>query len=260
VRDRLDGLFAVAEVEGRLLADVHAFAGALAFGGQLLGLAISSGLRAAGEGYVPNSAHMQFLSGTDPDEPVELVDERLREGATSIHRRLLLRQGDRNLAAVEMSLIRATPENLAADGPEPPLVPAAGELSRAPSPFVTRWGFGALEIRHVHEDSTHPMWLRPRVPLPGDPATHAAAVAFVSDLGLVLVGRPSAHDDETVPVTADHTIWFHRPPSFDDWLLMDAQLVQRQAHHGLVSAQLFDAEGRRVATIAQGVRLRTLRT
>jgi acyl-CoA thioesterase-2 len=220
-----------------------------------LALAVSCGLRAGDDEFHPHVAHIQFLSGATPGERVELHEERLREGGASRHHRVLITQGGRNLAAVELSMMRSDEDELE-EGSRPPRVARPSELAAIESPFVTRWGFDVLEIRHVNPDATHPMWVRPRVPLPSDPVAHGAALAFVSDLGLVLVGRPAGLGEETVPVTADHTVWYHRPPVFDDWLLLDAQLVVRRRQHGLVNAQLFNGDGHRVATISQSVRLR----
>ena len=127
------------------------------------------------------------------------------------------------------------------------------------SPFVTRWGFDQLDVVHVHAERHHPMWVKLRVELPDDPALHAAALAFISDMGLVRAAHDPGDDPSTPPLTVDHAIWFHGSPRFDDWVLLDAVLTARHGDHGLVSASLTDREGVRLATVAQGVRYKRSR-
>jgi acyl-CoA thioesterase-2 len=98
--------------------------------------------------------------------------------------------------------------------------------------------------------------VKPRVGLPDDPALHAAAIAFVSDMALVLVAHEAGGDPSATPLTVDHAIWFHGVPRFDDWLFLDARLSSRQGDHALVFATITGAEGDLVATVCQGVRLK----
>ncbi len=99
------------------------------------------------------------------------------------------------------------------------------------------------------------MWIRPRGRLPGTAGLDGAALAFVSDLGLVLVASDELDRADVLPVTVDHTIWFHGPPVFDSWVLLTAKLVQRHGAQALVQGQLSNESGGPIATIVQGVHL-----
>ena len=97
-------------------------------------------------------------------------------------------------------------------------------------------------------------WVKPRVDLPDDPAVHAAAIAFISDMALVLVAHEAGTEPGGMPLTVDHAIWFHGVPRFEDWLLLEAGLRVRQSDHSLVVATITSAVGELVATVCQGVR------
>ena len=92
---------------------------------------------------------------------------------------------------------------------------------------MARWGFDEVEVVHHDPEAIHPLWVRPRVGLPDDPALHAAAIAFISDMALVMVVHEAVGDPHATPLTVDHTIWFHGVPRFDDWLYLDASLSTR---------------------------------
>src|SRR5213592_3995298 len=66
------------------------------FGGQLLGQALMAA-SATVDGKQPHSLHAYFVAGGEPDEPVALEVERVRDGRTVATRRITLRQGTRTL-------------------------------------------------------------------------------------------------------------------------------------------------------------------
>jgi acyl-CoA thioesterase-2 len=248
---RVEDLFELSGDGGTRRAATHVISSPSVFGGQLFGLAVVAAAADAGAPFKPVSMHAQLLDRGIAGEDVAIVITNVRDGRSSRHRSLVMTQDGRAIAAVQLALALPS-EGGARTAPEVPH-PMPPSPADHLSPFVTRWGFDQLDVVHAGSDRTHPMWVRPRVTLPDDPTVHAAALAFISDMGLVLAAHKAGDDPATTPLTVDHAIWFHGSPRFDDWVLLDATLAARHDDHGLVSATITDAQGTRLATIAQGV-------
>jgi acyl-CoA thioesterase-2 len=201
--------------------------------------------------------HAQLLDRGVAGTAIEIEVSTVRDGRSSRHRSLLMTQEGRPIAAMQVALGLPTEEDTrfprAAVLPPPPATP---DLV---SPFVTRWGFDQLDVVHVGTERSHPMWIRPRLEVPADPVLHAASLAFISDMGLVMAAHEAGEDLAAVPLTVDHAIWFHGSPRFDDWTLLDATLQARQGSHGLVSATLTSVRGTPLASMSQGVGYRRSR-
>jgi acyl-CoA thioesterase-2 len=227
------------------------------FGGQLFGLAVVAAAEAAGEEFLPVSMHAQLLDRGVAGSDIEIQVSNVRDGRSSRHRSLVMTQDGRPIAAMQVAL--GLPSEEGARFPRRVTPPAPPAASDHVSPFVSRWGFDQLEVVHVDTERSHPMWIRPRLQIPDNPVLHAAAIAFVSDMGLVMAAHEAGDDPSTVPLTVDHAIWFHGSPRFDDWILLDATLTARHGDHGLVSATLTDVEGTRLASVSQGVGYRRSR-
>jgi acyl-CoA thioesterase-2 len=57
------------------------------------------------------------------------------------------------------------------------------------------------------------LWFRAADPLPDDPAVHASAIAFASDLGVTIAASVTAglYRRASVLTSLDHALWWHRP-------------------------------------------------
>jgi acyl-CoA thioesterase II len=250
-------LFEVSGEGGVRHATTNVISSPAIFGGQLLGLAVVAAADSAGGEFVPVSMHAQLLDRGVAGSDIEIEITNVRDGRSTCHRSLALTQEGRTIAAMQVAL--GLPSDDSTHYPREIVRPIPPAPSDHLSPFVTRWGFDQLDVVHVHTERSHPMWVQPRVELPDDPVMHAAALAFVSDMGLVMVAHEAGDDPGPPPLTVDHAIWFHGSPRFDGWILLDAGLTARHGDHGLVSASLTDVEGTRLATVAQGVRYKRSR-
>lgn len=103
-------------------------------------------------------------------------------------------------------------------------------------------------------------WFRARVPLPDDPALHVQALVFVTDYGATrAVRQPHAdhpHMERRQSVSLDHTVWIHRTPRVDQWLLSEFAPVASGAGRGLALGSVRTADGHLLATVAQEALLR----
>ncbi|MGQ0444246.1 MAG: acyl-CoA thioesterase, partial [Beijerinckiaceae bacterium] len=92
-------------------------------------------------------------------------------------------------------------------------------------------------------------------PLPGDPATHRAVLAFLSDMTLLDAvlgahGR-SVFDSGLQVASLDHALWFHRPFRADDWLLYAQDSPTSYGARGFARGLLFTRDGQLVASVVQ---------
>jgi acyl-CoA thioesterase-2 len=251
---RLADLFVVSGEGNALYADTKVISSPSIFGGQLFGLAVVAATTSPDGAFIPVSLQAQLLDRGEAGSGIDISVATLRDGRSTRHRRLTLDQGGRPIATVQVALETLPQEAGASAAPHLDVTPPTSSDHR--SPFVVRWGFDEVEVVHHDPEAIHPLWVKPRVGLPDDPALHAAAIAFVSDMALVLVAHEAGGDPSATPLTVDHAIWFHGVPRFDDWLFLDARLSSRQGDHALVFATITGAEGDLVATVCQGVRLK----
>lgn len=95
------------------------------------------------------------------------------------------------------------------------------------------------------------MWARTRGPLPDEPLMHAAAVAYLSDMGWAFARLGSAGGP-----SLDHAVWFHRPTRADEWLLLDLQPAAASGARGLYHGTIHRSDGVLAASLAQESLLR----
>jgi acyl-CoA thioesterase-2 len=105
-------------------------------------------------------------------------------------------------------------------------------------------------------NSTEPLaaWLR-IAGLGSDSLLHLAAVTYASDLlpmeaAMVASGYEPCSDELTW-ATLSHSLWFHRTPSADRWMLFHHDSPVAGGGQAMVTGSLHDEEGSLVATFVQ---------
>ncbi len=85
---------------------------------------------------------------------------------------------------------------------------------------------------------------------------HAAALIYSSDT-TVLDSIITTHGlswggfDRIFAVTTNHSVWFHRPVRFDDWVLYSTSSPVAADSRGLSTGHYFDAAGQPIASVVQ---------
>jgi acyl-CoA thioesterase-2 len=235
------------------------------FGGLLAAQAALAAMGTVEAGRL-HSLHGYFLRPGRPGAALRFEVTRVRDGRRFANRRVLVRQlgepvfelaagftadehgvGHSHEPAVEEP---DTPESL----PDWETVRSAetGEPPRAPD---------AIEVRvcHAQEDrpgaATSPrrmVWMRPRGPLPDDPALHAAALIYASDRTLLrTAARLHGPLHERLPASLDHAVWLHRPTRWDDWLLYASEAPVAHGGRAWVQGRILSRAGLRIATVTQ---------
>lgn len=232
-------------------------AGKRAYGGHLAAQALAAACRTVPAPKTPTGVHVQFLRGADAGEPVRYTVERVHDGRTTASRRVLGRQRDR--VAISATVLFAAP----APGPEhtdhpsahqdPEALPPTGPIGPAPSLPLDE-----IDIRIADEacgstEFVRRLWWRVTAPLPDDPALHACAALYVTDIygvdPVLAVHGCSMTDRSHHAATTDSSTWFHAPVRAGEWNLLESRSPAAARGRGVMTAGLYDAAGRRVATV-----------
>jgi acyl-CoA thioesterase-2 len=247
------------------------------FGGQVLGQALSAaqatldsveGARAA------HSLHGYFLRAGDIRHPIVYEVDRTRDGGSFSVRRVTAIQHGKPIFVVAASFQQA--EDGAEHQLSMPEVPKPEDLDAAPAvpaevmatlpTKVQRWlsRMGPFEFRHVYpRDELNPpkrppfqqVWFRLGERVGDAPELHRALLAYASDfhlLGTTTFPHAISYYQPNVQMASlDHALWFHRPFRADDWLLYAIDSPSAQSSRGLARGQVFDRDGRLVASTAQ---------
>ena len=250
--------------EDRFRGQSHFMGSRNVFGGQVLGQSLHAAT-ATVEGRRPHSMHSLFLLPGNYRRPIEYQVERIRDGGSFSTRRVLATQDSKLLFVMSASFQmaedgfshqRAAPEVRAPES-APSLVEQWQERAHAagrefsPVPVDLRAAF----LSAPNQPGIRQVWSRAPQRLPDDPSTHETLFAYVSDYGLLWTAmQPHGirfGDPRLQMASLDHAIWFHRPFRMDEWLLFDSESPSASSGRGLSTAQVYNAAGVLVATVAQ---------
>ncbi|SFP37771.1 acyl-CoA thioesterase-2 [Geodermatophilus dictyosporus] len=252
------------------------------FGGQVAGQALmAAGLTVPGERGV-HSLHAYFLRPGDPHEELRYRVERIRDGRSFSTRRVIAcqRRGAEDVAVFALTADFHGGEHAVVAHARPmPEVPGPGELRSladhaaghgdlaAPALEISR----AVEQRPLADpfapDPKSPphtqshAWFRVAGRLPEDPAVHAAALTFVTDLTLLSAGLArvgGGWGGRYVGASLDHAVWFHAPVRADEWFLYETDSPAASSGRALCFGSIWSADGTHVATVAQEGLIRSL--
>lgn len=244
------------------------------FGGQVLGQALSAAAQTAPAERQVHSVHAYFLRPGNPKMPIVYTVDPIRDGRSFTTRRVVAMQADKaifNLSAsfhvAEEGLNHGDPMP---EAPDPDGLLNAEQLAQdwakaLPSPWREKaMAERPIEIRPVDpfspiappvREPTRLAWFRAHDVLPEDPAVHHYLLAYASDFHFLTTalqphGKTWISGDLQL-ASLDHSMWFHRPFRFDDWLLYAVDSPAASAARGLVRGRFFDRAGRLVASTAQ---------
>lgn len=257
----------------RFRGDVEQEEGRL-FGGLVLAQSVMAAGRTVDKGDI-HSLHAYFLRAGQPVEPIDYSVERIREGRNFFTRRVTALQGGHTIFEASVSFT-LTEEGLEHQlpmpaAPDPEGQPSWWEMMQKQMPPEIRRQFNRrrpgrrgwsmpIDIRGV---SAGPMpgegglpsrmvWARPLGELPDDALVHAAAIAYMSDSGLVAtVASVRMFSPGGTSASLDHAIWFHYPPRFDDWLLYVNESPAAHSARALIHGRMYRRDGALVASVAQ---------
>ena len=254
------------------------------FGGQVLGQALSAS-QATIDAKHPRDAHSlhaYFLRAGDIDAPIVYQVDRTRDGGSFSVRRVTAIQHGQVIFFAAASFHKqeegVTHQLSMPEVPRPDDLPTAeaipdGVLATLPTK-VQRWldRAGPFEFRHVYpRDELNPpkrppyqqVWFRLTERIGDAPELHREILAYASDFHLLGTANfphgISYYQPGVQMASLDHALWFHRPFRVDDWLLYSIDSPSAQDARGLARGQIFDTQGRLVASTAQEGMVRVLK-
>jgi acyl-CoA thioesterase-2 len=244
------------------------------FGGQVAGQALVAAGRTAPADRAVHSLHSYFLRPGDPAAEIRYAVDRIRDGRSFTTRRVIAwqeRKGEEVAIFALTADFHAGEEAVAEhslpmpDVPRPESLPGTAEIVAKhgeQAAWMAAMG-RAVDQRFLQDPFSAPpksppdtktwTWLRVAGKLTDDPAVHAAALTFVSDLTLLSAGfaRLGGGWPDFIGASLDHAVWFHQPVRADDWFLYETDSPAASAGRALCFGQIWAADGTHVATVAQ---------
>lgn len=243
------------------------------FGGQVIAQSLVAAYRTV-ENRRCHSLHAYFIRPGDPKIPIIYEVDRSRDGGSFTTRRVIAIQHGKQIFNMACSFHieedgwehqHAMPDT---EGPDD--LPSMEELrlqwaDEVPEQFRKELSRArAIEIREIDPmnitrpvpkpDVSH-LWFRVAREIDEQPWVHQCMLAYASDMRLLgTAQRPhgvSWITGEVMSASLDHSMWFHHPVKFDEWLLyaMDAPFAggARSFNRG----KIFNRDGKLVASVAQ---------
>ena len=244
------------------------------FGGQVLGQALNAAKQTVPVDRTVHSFHSYFLRAGDHRIPIIYNVENMRDGGSFSARRVKAIQNGQPIFYMTCSFQGAeggfNHQNImpVVDGPEGLLNQT--ELAKSledilPESTFKKWtAESPIEMRIV--DPQHPfqpepseakryVWLKANGSMPDDPKAHRYLLAYASDFNFLLTASQPHGVSFLTPgvkmATIDHSMWFHRSFSLDDWLLFSIESPSVSNGRGFVRGEFYNQQGKLVASATQ---------
>ncbi|MUL63569.1 acyl-CoA thioesterase II [Mycobacterium sp. CBMA 234] len=242
------------------------------FGGQMMAQAFVAASRTVSPKLPPTALSTHFIAGGDPERDLEFKVVRLRDERRFANRRVDVMQGDVLLATALVSHLaggRSLEHAVAAPTvPDPLSLPTIDALLKGYEETVPLFveALKPIEWRYTNDPAWvmrdkggkldyNRVWLKTMGAMPDDQVLHAAALVYSSDTTLldsiITTHGLSWGHDRIFAVSMNHTVWFHRPIKFDEWVLYSTTSPVAADSRGLATGHFFDRSGQVLATVTQ---------
>jgi acyl-CoA thioesterase-2 len=238
-------------------------------GGQIAAQALMAASRTA-PGRPPHSLHVYFLRRGDARRPVGFEVTRLHDGGTFSARRVTASQDGEvlmeGLASFSAGVDAVAYQHAMPDAPAPEsLIPIEEQLAPYAEEFGGWWvDERPFDVRYVdppprvamdRDEPSGPVsriWLRARGSVPADPVLNSCVLTLLSGLTLLEAALgPMRKSQLDVSALLDHTVWFHRPADFSDWLFYEQNSPSGIAGRALATGTIYNRAGDLLCTASQ---------
>ncbi|KAE9529287.1 acyl-CoA thioesterase II [Testudinibacter aquarius] len=244
------------------------------FGGQVIAQALAAGINVAPADRTLHSCHAYFLRSGDAQHPILYDVETLREGRSFTALRIKAIQHNEPICHVTASFQRAEP-GFDHQSPmpeiEPPdqlineleavravaqyLPPSIKQTLIADRPFDVRAKYLNNPFQGREFPAQQYAWFKANGQVPEDLKINQCLLAYFSDFHCLLTAlhphKKGFLEKGMKVATIDHAIWFHRPFDLNDWLLHAVESNNAYGARGLARGQIFDQNGKLIATTQQ---------
>ncbi|HIF3347077.1 TPA: acyl-CoA thioesterase II [Salmonella enterica] len=247
------------------------------FGGQVVGQALYAAKETVPEARLVHSFHSYFLRPGDSQKPIIYDVEVLRDGNSFSARRVAAIQNGKPIFYMTASFQAPEPgfehqkTMPTAVGPEG--LPSETEIAQSLAhllPPILKENFlcdRPLEIRPVEFHNplkghvaapVRQVWIRANGTVLDDIRVHQYLLGYASDLNFLPVAlQPHGIGflEKGIQIaTIDHSMWFHRPFNFNEWLLYSVESTSASSARGFVRGEFYTQDGALVAsTVQEGV-------
>jgi len=242
------------------------------FGGQMMAQAFVAGSRTVNPKLPPSALSVHFIAGGDPTQDLELRVFRLRDERRFANRRVDVVQNDQLLATALLSYLsggHGLEHGIAAPAVQPPDgLPRIDDLLVGYEQTVPLFveALRPIEWRYTNDPAWimrdkgdrlphNRVWMTTEGAMPDDPVLHDAALVYSSDTtvldSIITTHGLSWGHDRIFAVTINHSVWFHRPIRFDEWVLYATTSPVAADSRGLGVGHFFDGAGQLLATVVQ---------
>lgn len=243
------------------------------FGGQVIAQSLVAAYRTV-EDRACHSLHAYFIRPGDPKLPIVYEVDRSRDGGSFTTRRVIAIQHGKqifNMAAsfhIEEKGWEHQHEMPDVDGPE--TLPSSAEvraeqIDRVPEHIKKDFlRARAIEMRELdpmdlsapeRKPEVSDVWMKVSREIDEAPWVHQCMLAYASDMRLLGTShRPhgiSWWSGEVMGASLDHSMWFHAPVKFDDWLLYSMDSPYAGGARGFNRGKIFTRDGKLIASVAQ---------
>jgi acyl-CoA thioesterase-2 len=231
------------------------------YGGSVAAQSLLAAGSTVPEDRAPHSLHAYFVRPGRADLPVRYLVDRVRDGRSFATRQVSAVQEGKTVFTMLASFQHRESgfDHQFTDVEAPPLPTDEPE----PSPMLNSPIGRMVDMRLVDRDweaARQSFWVRVRDRLPDDQLSHAAALAYVSDMFLALTSVLPHNNRALMPVTSlDHAMWLHRPFRVDEWLLVAQRSPTAAASRGFSTADVLTPAGVLVASVQQEALIRVPR-
>ena len=245
------------------------------FGGHVIAQALVAAHRSVAPERFIHSLHAYFIRPGDPDRPIIYEVEPLRDGRSFSVRRVVAKQNGVAILSFSSSFQvdepgldyqRPMPKNL----PQPETL--SGEhaidqaiLESAPENIRNYWNeqrpflIRPIDLEdYLTRDKHQPVqrcWFKLNGKVASTRSLNSALLAYLSDMTLLdtslIVHGLSIFTPGLIPASLDHSMWFHRPFSLDDWMLYDIESPNTHGARGLSEGYIYTRDGKLIASVAQ---------
>ncbi|OTA21307.1 acyl-CoA thioesterase II [Xenorhabdus beddingii] len=243
------------------------------FGGQVIGQALYAAKQTVANDRMIHSFHSYFLRPGDSSKPIVYDVEILRDGKSFSARRVSAIQHGQPIFYMTASF-QGHEESFEHQNTMP-VVPPPEELESQeemvkkmadslPAKLKDAFSTPPLEMKLVkpHDLPDHSsktpvryVWFRSNGKMPEDPFIHSCLLGYASDFNFLptsLQPHGVGFMERNMQVaTIDHSMWYHRPFSMNDWLLYAIESPSASGARGFVRGHIYDRKGVLIASAVQ---------
>lgn len=244
------------------------------FGGQVLAQALSAATQTVDIERSAHSLHAYFLLAGDINIPIVYEVEKIRDGGSFSTRRVVAKQNGIAIFflsasyqkrdqggydhSIEIPAVLA-PEELKSD--EEIIKQYSEWIPNTMAELINSrpFEFKIVEGFDLMQNKTKPpykhVWFKAKEPIEASFGIHQQLLTYVSDYNL-LVTATQPHTKGPYPydvfmASLDHSIWFHRDFTVNDWLLYAIDSPSAYNSRGFSRGNIFTQDGVLVASVTQ---------